>query len=161
MWGLRPISTHLWVHSDFCMWKGLLVTGADNASHESGGNVLCAEPQSALWFGRTDDLWKLGKPKGWGGPWWEDNVNAGMASDPYLMTGFDQKCLHLTHDAKQPVQFTVEVDFCGHGTWRKYETITVPARGYRHHEFPSGFSAHWLRLTVNKTCVATAQLHYT
>jgi len=161
VWGLRPISTHLWVHADFCSWKGLLVIGADNASHEGGHNVLCAEPQSALWFGKTDDLWKLGKPKGWGGPWWEDKVQAGMPSDPYLMTGFDQKCLHLTHDAKQPVKFTVEVDFCGHGAWQTYATITVPARGYRHHEFPAGFSAHWIRVTASRSCVATAQLHYT
>ncbi len=28
VWGIRPISTHLWVHSDFCTWKGLLVMGA-------------------------------------------------------------------------------------------------------------------------------------
>jgi hypothetical protein len=161
IWGVRPISTHLWVHSDFCTWKGLLVLGADNCSHDFGANVLCAEPQSGLWFGRTDDLWKLGKPQGWGGPWWEDNVKAGEPSDPYLMTGFDQKCLHLAHDAKRPVKFTVEVDFCGHGAWRKYATFVVSARGYRHHEFPAGFSAHWLRVTANKTCTATAQLHYT
>jgi hypothetical protein len=113
VWGIRPISTHLWVHGDFCSWKGLLVIGADNASHESGGNVQCAEPQSGLWFGRTDDLWKLGAPKGWGGPWWEDAIEAGAASDPFLMTGFDKKVLHLSHDAGHSVSFDVEVDFLG------------------------------------------------
>jgi len=46
---------------------GLLVVGADNVSHEGGGNKQAAEPQSGLWFGRTDDIWNLGKPKGWGG----------------------------------------------------------------------------------------------
>jgi hypothetical protein len=161
VWGIRPISTHLWVHGDFCTWKGLLVVGADNASHDTGANVLCAEPQSGLWFGRTDDLWKLGKPAGWGGPWWETKIRAGEPSDPYLMTGFDQKCLHLVHEAKQSVKFTVEVDFCGHGAWQRYETITVPARGYRHHEFPAGFSAHWVRVTASRSCTATAHLHYT
>jgi len=30
-------------------------------------NPFCGEPQSGLWFGRTDDLWRLGKPAGWGG----------------------------------------------------------------------------------------------
>jgi hypothetical protein len=159
-WGIRPISTHLWVHGDFCSWKGMLVVGADNASHESDGNLQCAEPQSGLWFGRTDDLWKLGKPAGWGGPWWETKVAARAPSDPYLLTGFDKKCLHLAHDAKAPVTFEVEVDFLGCGAWKRYARVAVPARGYRHHEFPSGFGAHWLRVTASRACLATAQLFY-
>ena len=77
------------------------------------------------------------------------------------MTGFDKKCLHLTHTAKQPVKFTVEVDFLGSGAWQQYATIVVAARGYRHHEFPTGFSAHWVRVVAGKACVATAQLTYT
>jgi hypothetical protein len=161
VWGVRPISTHLWVHGDFCTWQGMLVIGADNASHEGGGNLQCAEPQSGLWFGRTDDLWKLGAPKGWGGPWWKTKVQAHAPSDPYLMTNFDQKCLHLTHAAKRPVSFTVEVDFQGDGAWHAYASFGVPAGSYRHHEFPAGFSAHWMRVTASASCVATAQLHYT
>lgn len=161
VWGIRPISTHLWVHGDFCSWKGMLVLGADNASHESGGNLQCAEPQSGLWFGKTDDLWKLGKPKGWGGPWWEDTVKAKEPSDPYLMTGFDKKVLHLNHDSNKPVSFKVEVDFLGHGAWKTYITIKVPAKGYVPHVFPDGFSAHWVRVTSSAKCKATAQFHYT
>lgn len=161
IWGLRPISTHLWVHGDFCSWKGLLVIGADNASADGGGNTLCAEPQSGIWMGRTDDLWNLGKPSGWGGPWWQDRVQAGAASDPYLMTGFREKCLHLSHDASTPVNFDVEVDFLGCGDFKKYRSIDVPAGGYEAFVFPSGFSAHWVRLRAGKACVASAQLHYT
>lgn len=159
--GIRPISTHLWVHGDFCSWKGMLVVGADNTSHESDGNKQCAEPQSGLWFGKTDDLWNLGKAKGWGGPWWEDDVKAGAPSDPYLMTGFDKKVLHLSHKSESPVSFKVEVDFLGCGEWKTYATITVPANGYVPHVFPEGFSAHWVRVTADTACIATAQLHYT
>ncbi len=43
---------------------------------------------------------------------------------------------------------------------RLYETVTVPARGYVHHEFPRGFSAHWVRLSVDKDCRATAYFMY-
>ncbi len=161
IWGIRPISTHLWVHGDFCSWKGMLVIGADNASHEAGGNLQCAEPQSGLWFGRTDDLWNLGKPKGWGGPWWEDQVQAGVPSDPYLMTSFDKKVLHLSHQETSPVIFQVEIDFLGCGVWQIYQTIEVPAQGYAPHVFPDGFSAHWLRVTALSDCRASAQLHYT
>lgn len=161
IWGIRPISTHLWVHGDFCSWKGMLVIGADNASHDAGGNFQCAEPQSGLWFGKTDDLWKLGKPKGWGGPWWEDSVKANTPSDPYLMTGFDKKSLHLSHDSNKAVNFKVEVDFLGCGAWKTYLTIKVPAKGYVPHVFPEGFSAHWVRVTASAKCKASAQLHYT
>ncbi len=161
IWGVRPISTHLWVHGDFCSWKGMLVIGADNASWESGGNLQSAEPQSAIWMGRTDDLWNLGKPSGWGGPWWEDLVEANAPSDPYLLTGFQNKCLHLTHDRSSPVQFEVQVDFLGCGDFHTYRRIEVAAGGYEAFAFPTGFSAHWLRVIPSARCRASAQLHYT
>ncbi len=162
VWGIRPISTHLWVLGDFCTYRGMLVLGADNASPHQGANHLAGEPQSGLWFGKTDDLWHFGgKPSGWGGPWWEAAVEAGRPSDPYLMTGFDQKVLHLYHDADQIVSFAVEVDFLGTQTWKTYETIPVAADGYAHHEFPAGFSAHWVRVTADTSCRATAYFTYT
>ena len=99
IWGIRPISTHLWVHGDFCTYRGMLVLGSDNASPHHGANQLAGEPQSGLYFGKTDDLWQFGKPAGWGGVWWEDEISAGETSDPYLMTGFDQKVLHLSNES--------------------------------------------------------------
>ncbi len=161
VWGVKPIAQHLWVLGDFCSWRGMLVMGADNASPAKGSNELCAEPQSGLWFGKTDDLWQFGRPAGWGGPWWKDAVQAGAPSDPYLMTGFDKKTLHLSHDATAPASFHVEVDFLGDGSWQSYATIEVPAGGYTPHVFPDGYSAHWLRLIPSVDCTATAQLHYT
>lgn len=161
VWGIRPISTHLWVMGDFCSYRGMLVLGSDNASAHHGANHLAGEPQSGLWFGKTDDLWQFGKPSGWGGPWWEIQVEPNVPSDPYLMTGFDKKVLHLAHAANDNVSFCVEVDFLGNGSWRTYGHFDVPAGGYEHHEFPSGYSAHWLRITANRECVATAYLTYT
>jgi len=161
IWGIRPISTHLWVLGDFCTFRGMLVLGADNASPADLHNPFCGEPQSGLWFGKTDDLWHFGKPRGWGGPWWETTVKAGEPSDPYLMTGFDKKCLHLAHDHDSPVTFTVEVDFLGNGSWRAYDSLSVPAKGYIHHEFPHAFSAHWVRVTSDSDCKATAYFTYT
>ena len=161
IWGVRPIASHLRVIPDYCSWRGLFVL-AGNQVTPIWDNILHAgEPQSNLWFGKTDDLWQFGKPAGWGGPWWEQPVTAGEPSDPYLMTGFDRKVLHLSHDATGPVTFIVEVDFLGIQAWKTYQEITVPASGYVHHEFPIGFSAHWVRVTLDNSCSASAYFHYT
>jgi hypothetical protein len=103
----------------------------------------------------------MGKPAGWGGPWWETPVDAGVPSDPFLMTGFDKKVVHLAHDSHQNVEFKIEVDFLGNGTWKPYLNILVPFNtGYRYHVFEDGFSAHWVRITVDRDCNATAYFMY-
>jgi hypothetical protein len=76
------------------------------------------------------------------------------------MTGFDKKVLHLGNESNDEVEFTVEVDFLGNGTWKKYTVFEVPANGYEPYEFPDGFSAHWVRVTANKDCTATAYIIY-
>ncbi len=154
IWGIRPICTHLRVVPDFCHWRGLFVMASDQIDHDQG------QPQSGLWFGDLDDLWQMGKPSGWGGPWWNTPVKAGEPSDPFLMTGFDKKVVHLTHDAREPVRFDLEVDFLGDGSWKPYQSFEVAPSGYVHHEFPDGFSAHWVRVKVNKDCLATAHFVY-
>jgi len=155
VWGIRPICAHLRIVPDFCHWRGLFVLASDQTDNAVG------QPQSGLWFGNIDDLWSMGKPAGWGGPWWGTEVQADTPSDPYLMTGFDKKVLHIVHKADEPVTFTVEVDFLGDSTWVVYADEVVPAGGYAHYEFPDGFSAHWVRLRCNKPCVATAHFVYT
>ena len=161
VWGVRPISTHLRIIPDFCSFRGFLVLGGNQVTPTNDSNLLGGEPQAGLWFGKTDDLWQFGKPQGWGGPWWEKRVSSGKPSDPYLMTGFDQKVLHLYHDADRAVEFIVEVDFLGNHTWKAYDVIAVPSGKYIHHEFPTGYSAHWVRLTPNSDCTATAYFTYT
>ncbi|MFA6245250.1 MAG: hypothetical protein WC655_30185, partial [Candidatus Hydrogenedentales bacterium] len=155
IWGIRPICSHLRVVPDFCSWRGFFVMASDQLDHDQG------QPQSGLWFGPLDDLWKMGKPTGWGGPWWETPIAAGTVSDPYLMTGYDKKVLHLAHDAKKTVRFGVEVDFLGDGHWVPYDTFKVgPKAGYMHYEFPDGFSAHWVRVKVDTDCRATVYFVY-
>jgi len=161
VWGVRPVSTHLWVLGDFCSWRGMFVAGADNASPSHGLNPTTAEPQSGMFFGKTDDLWGFGKPSGWGGPWWEDDVVAGEPSDPYLMTGFEHKCLHVENQGRAPMTVTVEIDFHGHGRFGAVERIEVGPGETRTHVFPTGFSAHWVRLVSDVDTSASAQFVYT
>lgn len=161
VWGVRPISTHLWVLGDFCSWRGLLVLGADNASPSGGESPTTAEAQSGLWFGKTDDLWSFGKPSGWGGPWWLSDVRAGEPSDPYLMTGFEHKCVHLENAGDATARFTLEIDVHGHGRFATHHVLTVEPGQTVTHTFPTGFSAHWVRLCSDTDTVASAQFFYT
>ena len=161
VWGVRPVCSHLRIIGDYTSWNGLLVMAGDQTTPINDTNSYVGQPQANLWFGKTDDLWSWGKPQGWGGPWFKQKVNAAEPSDPYLMTGFEHKCLHLMQESGDAVSFKVEVDFLGDGTWCTYATLNVDANGYAHHVFPTGFGAHWIRVTADKPCVATAQLTYT
>ncbi len=161
VWGVRPISTHLWVLGDFCSWRGMLVMGADNASPSMDKNATTAEPQSGLWFGKTDDLWRFGKPKGWGGPWWFSAITADQPSDPYLMTGFEHKCVHIENQGDNTADISIEIDFHGHGRFSTYKTVTVESEQAVSYTFPPGFSSHWVRLVSDTDTVASAQFFYT
>jgi hypothetical protein len=92
--------------------------------------------------------------------WRATAVAAGEASDPFLMTGFDRKVIHLVNDGNVPATVEVEVDPLGDGVFRTYRSIDVPAGGYAHHVFPDGFSAHWLRLRALRAATLTAELVY-
>ncbi|MCO5215975.1 MAG: hypothetical protein M9953_12560 [Thermomicrobiales bacterium] len=161
IWGVRPISTHLRMIPDFCSWRGMLVLSGNQVTPIFDENNWAGEPQSNLWFGKTDDLWNFGKPAGWGGPWYRDVAEAGVPSDAYLMTGFDKKVVHFSHTADKPVTFDVEIDFTGTQEWVHYGSFETGPNGYTHHSFADGFSAHWVRVTASETCTASVQFFYT
>lgn len=160
VWGLRPVCSHLRIVGDYCSWNGLLVMAGDQTTPINDSNAYVGQPQANLWFGKSDDLWQWGKPTGWGGPWWETAVKASDPSDPYLMTGFEHKCLHVRHDGGDGTRVTVQIDFMGQGQWVDYETLTLKS-GYACHVFPTGFSAHWVRVVADRAGIATAQFVYT
>ncbi len=158
---VKPICQHLRIIPDFCTWMGLLVLAGNQGTPNSDSNPLGGQPQANLWLGKTDDLWGFGRPAGWGGPWRRTPVEAGEPSDPFLLTGFGRTCLHLAQVSDGPVEFTVEVDFLGDGTFGAAETITVGSGEHRTHVFAEGFSAHWVRVVTDRDCTATAQFVYT
>jgi hypothetical protein len=160
-WSIRPVAAHRRVISDFCSWRGMLVLSGGDATAESGGRYVRGGPGCGLWFGTTDDLSRFAKPAGWGGPWLETPVQAGEASDPYLMADFEHKQLELRHDADRPVAFTIEVDpTVQRKSWKPYATMLVRSGERLLHEFPDGFSAHWVRVKADHDCTATAQFVY-
>jgi hypothetical protein len=158
---VRPITTHNLDIDDYCSWRGLMVMGAATAGAARNNRLVrAANGKSALWLGISDDLWQLGKARGVGGPWKDTDVRAGEPSDPYLMTGFSDKILHLSHRGSAPLGVRVEIDLTGTGAWVSYATYDVPAGRTLDHRFPDGFNAYWLRTVALADGRATAQLTY-
>ena len=158
---IRPIATHNRLIHDYCGYRGLMVvTGvATDADEQANDHIVRSDDgKVALWMGAIDDLWKLGKPRGYGGPWKNTQVVANQPSDPYLMTAYDQKTLTLNSSASTAV--SVEVDITGDGGWVTYQTFQLDAEKELVHTFPREFSAYWIRFRSSANCVASAQLEY-
>jgi len=155
---VRPIATHRFALDDFCSYRGLLcLTGLDAEGARqavANGNehvIVSQDGRAGVWAGVIDDLWKLGKPRGVGGPWKDTAVKAGVPSDAYLMTGYDRKRVALSHRSEKTVHFTLEVDIDGSGLWVPYRKFAVP---------PGRYAAYWTRLRADRDCIATAWFTY-
>lgn len=158
---MRPICTHGKRIGDFASWRGMLVLTGVRADAPADEHVYKApDDKAAIWFGDVDDLWRMGPPRGTGGPWKDTAVKAGEPSDPYLMAGYRAKSLALSHASDAAVTFTIEIDFAADGTWSEYRRLTVEPGKTATHDFPIGYSAHWVRLKTNRETTATAQFTY-
>jgi hypothetical protein len=156
---MRALVTHGKRITDFASWRGLLVlTGVLDDAPASDKLVRNADGTAALWLGEIDDLWRMGEPRGTGGPWKDTAVAANTASDPYLMYGYDRKELVLTATAATTI--TLEVDFLADNTWSTYQTFPLAAGETITHLFPAGFHAHWVRVKSSAATTATAQFIY-
>lgn len=160
-WSIRPVAAHRRDISDFCSWRGLLVTTGNSTAAAPSSNYVRAAQDVGLWLGTVDDLWKFDAPAGEGGPWRDSHVEPDQPSDPYLMANFDNKRVELSHDADVAVTFTLQVDpTVQRRLWQEYAKIRVEPRTKQVHEFPRGFCAHWVRLKADHTCRATAWFRY-
>jgi len=159
---IRPVSSHNLRINDYASYRGLLVmTGVDAKSVKGNEHIIVSDDKkAAVWAGAIDDLWKLGKPTGKGGPWKNTSVNANEPSDPYLIGFYDKKTLKLSHKATAPVTFTMEVDPVGNGPWMPAEKITVAPGQTVTFDFPKDFAARWVRFKTDKACEATTWLEY-
>lgn len=154
---IRPIATHNLAISDYASHFGLMfLTGLNEKTNSRV--IQSQDGKAAVWAGVIDDLWKLGKPRGKGGPWNNTVVKSNIASDPYLMTGYDQKSVEL--ETSQDAEITIEVDIDGTGVWVPYKTFRLRSRQPVSHHFPEGFSAYWVRATCDVDCQSTATFIY-
>ena len=155
---IRPIATHNLAIHDFCSHNGLLLFTGIDASTQSHHIIRSNDGKAAVWAGVVDDLWKLGKPRGTGGPWYRTDVVANEPSDPYLMTAYDHKQLAIS--SSNDATFRIEVDIDGTGLWIPYQSFSVQAGQTLEHTFPKGFSAYWVRAVSDVDTNATVTFHY-
>ena len=158
---MRPIATSDAAVHDYCSYRGLLVlSGIAPAAKDNLHLIRSDDGKAAVWVGTADDLWKLGKPRGFGGPWKNTAVQKGAPSDPYLMTGYDRKSLKLTNHGAKPVRVSVLLDVAGDGRSTAYRTIEVPAGQEVVHAFEPSLNAYWVRFVADEDAVLSAQLTY-
>ncbi|MEA1878986.1 MAG: hypothetical protein U9N86_19245 [Bacteroidota bacterium] len=158
---IKPITTHNRMIIDFCSWRGMMVISGTRTTAEPDGHYV-NDPDlgTGLWLGTIDDLWSFGRASGTGGPWNNSRVKAGELSDPYLMLGFDEKTLFLSHDSQETVTFELLADFVGEGEFRLIQVIQVNSGEGATVEFEEGFSANWVRIRADRKCRATAWFTY-
>ena len=163
--GVAPRSNYLKVIGDFTRWGDRLVMGCDdtaqseflNKRHAKGKLAAPGQSQSNLWFIEPARLDRIGPVIGRGAVWSEDPVKQGVASEPFLFSGFDQRVLHLAHDGSSPVTFTLEVDRLGNNQWAELRRVEVPATGYAWTAFSEKEKGAWVRVKASRDCAkATA-----
>ena len=158
---LRPIATHRLRISDYCSYRGLLVLTGLRPNARAGEHIIgSSDYRAALWVGAIDDLWRLGNPRGTGGPWHNAAVKANQPSDPYLLWGYDRRAITLSHTSSALVTMTIEVDLTGEGLWVEHTKIDVAPSQTASRTFPAAFQARWLRIRASHDCTATALLEY-
>ncbi len=158
---LRPICSHDLRVTDFGGYRGLFLMSGIKPDAKADEHIVRSDDgKAALWVGAIDDLWKLGKPRGEGGPWKATTVKADEKSDSYLMWGYDKRTLTLSHDHNEPVSFHIELDLTGTGLWVTYQHREVSPGEASSLSFERAVQARWLRVTADATCTATAQLKY-
>ena len=159
---MRPISSHNFRINDYASYRGMvIVTGLNARSGKKNPHIIISDDgQAAVWAGVIDDLWKLGKPTGKGGPWKNSAVKKGEPSDPYLFGFYDKRKLSLSHNAAESVIFKVQFQPVGHGPWMTWEEYAVAPGETFSYEFPRWLEARWIRIIASRDCMATAWLVY-
>jgi|WetSurMetagenome_2_1015567.scaffolds.fasta_scaffold00532_11 hypothetical protein len=159
---IRPITSHNFRIYDYASYRGMLImTGIDNGSKTDNYHIIRSiDGKASVWAGTIDDLWRMGKPVGEGGPWLNSIVMAGVPSDPYLIAFYNNRTLMLSHNSKEKIIFGIEVDPIGNGHWMHYKDVPVDPGETNTFLFPDSFQARWIRFITDKETRATAYLKY-
>ena len=156
---IRPIASHGYVINDYCSWRGLLVLGGIDASvaPETNSHIIRSDDgYASVWAGAVDDLWTLGKPRGFGYVWKESDVKSGDVSDPFLGAGYDKKSVEIVNHGDKPIAITIQANATDKELWiDSYQTIVEPGKTFKT-DFPTSLGAYWFRakaVTAGKVSV--------
>lgn len=157
--GISPIASHLRYIPDFLSWNNQIVLATDETSIQ--GNPLAGQPQSNLWFGQKEEFKNWGPKTGYGAIWLEDDVLANEASLPFLISGFDNRLLHLHNSGDKSVKIRIQIDEKGTNQWTDLKTIDLNPKGYDLFFFDKNIKAEWVRLISDTSANLTASFHFT
>ena len=151
--GIVPRSTYLKVIGDFCRFGDRIAIGCDDTANREflnrrkvKGHLPAPQSQSNLWFIEPEMIDQLGPVIGRGAVWLNDQIEADQLSDPFLVSGFQKRAVHIVTD--KPTKCTIEVDRKGDGGWKKWKEIDID--GYYWHEIDQSLEAIWVRLKFNE-----------
>ena len=113
-----------------------------------------------MWAGTIDDLWKLGKPGGQGGPWFKSSLMKGDVSDPYLFGGYQQRKLEMVNHGSTRMTIRLQADATGDGVWFDHKTFVLSPGQRLTHVFPVGLSAKWVRFISESAGSVTTMFTY-
>jgi hypothetical protein len=157
--GVSPRSSYLKVIGDFTRWQDRLVFGCDDTAKSEFLNKRPAkgalagpgQSQSNLWFTALDAPDKLGPAIGRGSVWVDEPVQAGVASDPFLLAGFAKRAVFLAHDGEAATTFTLEIDAQGDGQWKNWRDVALTSRNRAAWvEIPSALPGAWIRAKTDR-----------
>ncbi len=163
--GIAPRSTYLKVVGDFARWGERVVLGCDDTAKSEflnkhplkGGLAGPGQSQSNLWFLAPAQLDSFGPALGRGAVWMDEPVKAGVASEPFLFSGYAHRALLLASDENLSV--ATEVDARGDGKWMRLREVEVPAKGSAWVELRE--PGAWVRLVPSRDAArVTAMFHY-
>lgn len=157
--GIKPMGSHLRYIPDFLNWNDKIVLATDETSIQ--GNPLAGQPQSNLWFGDYEDLSNWGPATAYGAIWLNEEVKANNSSDPFLISGFDNRMIHFKNHTDKLVLITIEIDINGDNNWTKLGTENLEVGNYKHYIFDKSLKAEWVRLISDTPSKLTAALHLT
>ncbi|MGO3806932.1 MAG: hypothetical protein ACTJHT_11570 [Sphingobacterium sp.] len=157
---VRPIASHNLAVHDFASFRGLFIISGITPTGNSEHIIRSKDGKAAIWAGAIDDLWKLGKITGYGGPWDNTAVKADEHSDAYLFGFYDNRTLEIKHNASAAVNVTIQLDPTGSGEWMNYKTLKVASRESVNFMFPKDIEARWIRFLSDTDCNVTTLLRY-
>jgi len=158
---IRPIATHNFKINDYVSYRGLIVMTGLSINPEKNEHIFQSDNKKcSVWAGAIDDLWKLGKPVGHGGPWINTKVEANTPSDAYLFSTYDSKSLTLSHTSSESVTFKIEFDPTGDNSWITYKSVQVKSKEKLVIQLPKTVQARWIRFQTDKVTTATTWLEY-